>query len=385
MIYRNLIYLLLLSICFSGTIMGQISIRIFANQKPSSAVFTAVNGKYELDIFDGKPIPLKVNEPVILASYDGRMAVKIRDSKSFMCDSLIVKGVAAVNSYTFRTNGNSQSRQFYNGDLKCLSDLGVLVFINICDMEQYVAGVVRTEGGPGKNVEYFKSQALLTRTFIFRHLGRHLIDGYNFCDNTHCQAFNGITTDSVVSRATRETRGLVILASDSTLVISAFHSNCGGETSNSEDVWLTGYPYLKKVIDPYCIRSLNAAWKKTVPLSDWITYLKRSGFVPDGNKPPSYNFSQITRQKDYRIGSFSLPFKQIRSDLNLRSSFFSVFDDGSHITLKGRGYGHGVGLCQEGAMVMASKGFSFNDIIRFYYSDIIITDIKYAKIVKNEF
>jgi stage II sporulation protein D len=69
---------------------------------------------------------------------------------------------------------------------------------------------------------------------------------------------------------------------------------------------------------------------------------------------------------------------QVRSDLNLRSTFFSLTVEGDSVILKGRGYGHGVGLCQEGAMVMAAKGFDFKKIINFYYTGVIITDIKNA-------
>ena len=107
--------------------------------------------------------------------------------------------------------------RIYSGDLQCISDLGVLVFINICDVEQYIAGVVRTEGGPGKRIEYLKSQAVIARTFMYKHFERHLIDRYNLCDNTHCQAFNGISTDTLITRAALETKGLVVLDRDSTL------------------------------------------------------------------------------------------------------------------------------------------------------------------------
>jgi stage II sporulation protein D len=78
----------------------------------------------------------------------------------------------------------------------------------------------------------------------------------------------------------------------------------------------------------------------------------------------------------YRAGNFSLPFVQIRSDLGLRSSFFSVRLEGDTVILSGRGYGHGAGLCQEGAMVMASRGFDFRKIIAFYYSGVSVTEIR---------
>lgn len=368
----------------SESLIGQVRVRIFASQMPSSATLTVVEGKYELDVYDGKSISLTAGDPILLVMYNNRIAVKIKSTMSFMCDSLTVKGLTGNDRFYFRINNGTQGRRLYSGDLQCISDLGILVFINICDVEQYIAGVVRTEGGPGKRIEYLKSQAVIARTFLYKHLDRHMIDRYNLCDNTHCQAFNGICTDTLITRAALETKGMVVLDRDSTLIISAFHSNCGGETSTSDFVWLSAHSYIKKVIDPYCINSPNATWRKSIPLNEWEAYLKKSGFVPTGSPSLSYNFSQLTRQNNYRIGTFSLPFGQIRNDLNLKSAFFSVIKEGNLITFKGRGYGHGVGLCQEGAMVMAARGFKYTDIIGFYYSDIIISDIKNAKIVKND-
>jgi stage II sporulation protein D len=289
-----------------------------------------------------------------------------------------MKSMTGKDRFSLMVNGESRIRQQYSGDLQCNSDLGIIVFINICDVEDYISGVVRAEGG-SKNIEYLKSQAVLTRTYVYRNFNRHIIDRYNLCDNTHCQAFNGISTDSLVTRAALETKGLVVAERDSSIIVPPFHSNCGGETSTAEGVWLSGQPYLKKVIDPYCTGSRNAVWRKSIPVSEWEAYLKSAGFINGANDPVNFNFSQITRVNDYRVGSFLLPFRQIRSDLNLRSSFFSVLTEGDSIILKGRGYGHGVGLCQEGAMVMASKGFKFNQIIEFYFSNIIVTDVGKVK------
>ncbi|HBC79499.1 MAG TPA: hypothetical protein DEO60_08185 [Bacteroidales bacterium] len=382
--YKKLFYIFFLFILFSVISSGQVRVRIFANQKPSSASLTIAEGKYELDVYDGKSISLNAGDPVFLALYENKIAVKIRSSVSFMCDSLIVKGLTGNDRFYFRINSSTGERRIYSGDLQCISDLGVMVLINVCDPEQYIAGVVRTEGGPGKRPEYLKSQAVLARTFLYKHFDRHLIDGYNLCDNTHCQAYNGVCSDTLIVKATLETKGMVVLDRDSLLIISAFHSNCGGETSTSDFVWLSGHSYIKKVVDPYCINSPNAAWRKSIPINEWEKYLKKSGFAPAGPTPVSYNFSQLTRQNNYRIGSFSLPFGQIRNDLNLKSAFFSIVQEGNSITFRGRGYGHGVGLCQEGAMVMAARGFKYTDIIKFYYSDVIITDVNNAKIVKND-
>ena len=363
---------------------AQVKVRVFADRKPSSASLSVIHGKFELDTYDGSTVFIEKGDPLILALYGGRIAVKLRNSVSFTVDSLTVRGLTGRDDFSLRINDGPGERRYYSGSLKCIADLGVMVFTNICGVEEYVAGVVRTEGGPGRRIEYLKSQAILARTYLYRHTDRHMIDGYNLCDNTHCQAFHGITSDSLILRAAWETRDQVILASDSTLIISAFHSNCGGETSTSDFVWLAGHAYLKKVSDPYCLKSPNAHWKKSIPLAEWESYLKRSGYVPSGNTGRSYNFAQNTRHNEYRIGSFSIPFNKIRNDLNLKSSFFSVSHEGSSIVLRGRGYGHGVGLCQEGAMVMAARGFKSGEIIKFYYSDVIVTDVKNVKPLKND-
>ena len=213
---------------------------------------------------------------------------------------------------------------------------------------------------------------------MYKYFDKHLADRYNVCDNTHCQAFNGLSSDSLLNMAAFETRGLVILNKDSILIISAFHSNCGGETSSSDDVWLSGQSYLKSVVDPYCIGSRNATWQKSFALSEWVNYIRESGYNGRVDDPSVFNFSQDTRLADYKTGSLTIPLIKIRSDLNLRSTFFSVYAKGDSIILKGRGYGHGVGLCQEGAMTMATKGFKYSEIINFYYTSVYISDIKNA-------
>jgi stage II sporulation protein D len=237
------------------------------------------------------------------------------------------------------------------------------------------------EGGPGKNLEYFKTQAIIARTYMYKYFDKHLPDRYNVCDNTHCQAFNGLSSDSLLNKAALETKGLVILDKDSVLIISAFHSNCGGETSSSEDVWLSGLPYLKSVVDPYCLASRNATWQKSFSMNDWVKYIRKSGYNGIVDDPSVFNFIQKSRLADYKSGTYTLALRTMRSDFNLRSTFFSLNANRDSIVLTGRGYGHGVGLCQEGAMVMAAKGFKYPEIINFYYSGVFISDIKNAVIL----
>jgi stage II sporulation protein D len=377
MVKLKLLFILLFTV-FSTVVSAQVKIRLFSNQFPESAVFSVTEGRYELNMFNGEIFTIWKGEPVIISKYNGKLAVKKRNTEGFVCDSIVISGKTGNDVFSLRINGNSPVRQYYSGDFQCFPDLGTLVLINISDVEKYVSGVVKAEGGSGKNLEYFKTQAIIARTYMYKYFDKHLTDRYNVCDNTHCQAFNGLSPDTLLNRAALETQGLVILDKDSTLIIAAFHSNCGGETSSSENVWLSGQPYLRTVIDPYCLTSRSSTWEKSFSMNEWISYLRKSGYIGNVNNPSLFNFLQKSRLADYKTGAFSIPLRSIRADLNLRSTFFSVFAEGDSVIFKGRGYGHGVGLCQEGAMEMAAKGFTYKQIIDFYYSGVFITDIKNA-------
>lgn len=383
MLKLKILFILLLTV-FCTVVSAQVKIRLFSNQSPESAVFSVIEGKYEINMFNGEIFAVLKGEPVIITKFDGKLAVKKRNTEGFVCDSMVLSGKTGNDTFSLRINGNSPVRQYYSGDLQCFPDLGTLVFVNISDVEKYVSGVVKAEGGSGKNLEYFKTQAIIARTYMYKYFDKHLVDRYNVCDNTHCQAFNGLSLDTLLNRAALETQGLVIFDKDSVLIISAFHSNCGGETSSSEDVWLSDQPYLKAVIDPYCLNSRNAKWEKSFSMNEWVTYLRKSGYDGKVNDPSVFKFLQEYRLTDYKTGVFTKPLRTIRTDLNLRSTFFSVFTEGDSIVLKGRGYGHGVGLCQEGAMEMATKGFNYKQIIDFYYFSVLISDINNAVVIKNE-
>jgi stage II sporulation protein D len=381
--YRNyiskfIIFFFLWFLVTGSICSAQVRIRLFTDQKPESAVFSVTDGIYELNTFDGRRAKLEKGSLLIIAKFDGKLAVKTPGSAAVICDSVLISGMTENDSFSLRANGKSPIKRYYSGDLICHPDLETILFINTCDIEPYVAGVVKSEGGSGKSIEYFKTQAVIARTYMYKYFDKHAHDRYNLCDNTHCQAFNGVASDTIILRAARETERQVILAPDSTLIIAAFHSNCGGETAPSEDVWLTGQPYLVKVFDPYCRSSRNATWSKTIPLSEWTGYLKKMGYSGSQSEISLLNFSQLARASDYHAGNFTLPLRQIRNDLNLRSAFFSLSIAGDSVSLKGRGYGHGVGLCQEGAMEMASEGFDYKQIISFYYTGVRIADIKNA-------
>ncbi len=366
---------ILILIC-PGLLNGQVRVRLFTVLGPEAAVFTVNEGSYSVAGDGEMSMTLKRGDNLLVSHYGEKVLVSTRNNAGFICDTLKITGLGGKDTFSLRPTTPSGSARTYSGSLHCFYDLEKVLFINVCDIEEYLAGVVRTEGGEGRHIEYSRSQALLARTYLHRHDDRHLPDNFNLCDDIHCQAYNGINTDQVIARAVEQTRGQIVMDRDSILIMPAFHANCGGETARAEDAWLSGLPYLKKVTDPYCTSSRNATWRTSLHLQEWISYLRRSGYSGSVNPGGIFAFTQATRLADYRVGTFSLPLRQIRSDLNLRSSFFSVRIEGDSVVLAGRGYGHGVGLCQEGAMAMALKGFTYRQIIDFYFSEVIISDIK---------
>jgi stage II sporulation protein D len=362
-------------------VSSMIRVRLFAGLKPDYAILTIISGQYNIGNGSGRFLEAGNGEMIIIARHNGKTVVKIRNGESLSGDSVDFKGQTGEDRFSVRVNQQGTFSRSYNGDLLCFNDMGSLFLINIIAIEKYIAGVVKAEGGGGKYEEYFKTQAIIARTYTYKYLGRHILDKYNLCDDTHCQAFNGSTVDTLIINAVNSTSGMVIVTPDSSLIISGFHSNCGGETSPSEYAWTEGQSYLKGVSDPYCRNSPGALWERKISTRYWRDYLRKNGLNDSLTDPSVFNFIQNARVADYVTGSFTMPLRTIRNDLDLRSTFFSVSADKDFVTLKGRGYGHGVGLCQEGAMIMASMGFTCQQIIDFYYSGVLITDIKNAVIL----
>ncbi len=261
----------------------------------------------------------------------------------------------------------------YDGDIIVSFDFNRLLLVNNVQVEQYLAGVVLSEGGPGGLPEYFKTQAILCRTYLFKHKNKHIEEGFNLCDGVHCQVYKTRGSQiEKINKAINETAGLVIVDRNSDLITAAFHSNCGGQTSNSNDVWLKSFPYFQSIKDPYCHNGYNSTWTRTISVKEWLNYLKENGYKGNDVNSVSFEFKQPVRKTHYFVDDFILPLKKIRNDWNLKSSFFNVNYEDNQIVLKGKGYGHGVGLCQEGAMEMARQGKNFRQIISFYYRDVKI-------------
>lgn len=270
---------------------------------------------------------------------------------------------------------NSKTFNFkYEGAFNLVPFNNKIQVINTLPLEEYVAGVVEAEGGANKPLEYYKVQAILSRTYALRNHERHV--GYDVCDGTHCQVYHGISKKDIdIFTAVNATENLVIVDSTAQLITAFFHSNCGGQTCSAQDVWKANLSYCVGKKDPYCMGMPNSTWEKRITSSEWKKYLNSKNILindTDACIAGSMNCSANKRPYYYIQNDTSLPTKDMRTDLKLKSAYFHIEELDNEIVLHGRGFGHGVGLCQEGAMNMARKGKSAEDILHFYFSGVHI-------------
>ncbi len=266
-------------------------------------------------------------------------------------------------------NPRNVKQRTYEGDLLITTiNATALKIINDVDFETYLAGVVQSEIY-GSYSDIFRIQAIISRTWALRNMNKHASEGYNFCDHVHCQAYQNRCVRPDIMLGTIQSSGETIVDADGALIETPFHSNSGGQTCNSEDVWRASLPYLRSVQDTFSYRMKQSDWTKVIPQDKWLSYFKKTHKLNTDDptvRDSLLHFTQETRRPEI----MGVRLTRVRSDFQLKSTFFSVSVDPNtnNVVLNGHGYGHGVGLSQEGTIRMVSLGYSYDDIIRHYYS-----------------
>lgn len=344
-----------------------------------SVIISSLKGSYKVICDSTLTMDLPANDAMYITLFEQRLL--LRNSQNPIGNFSTIRFETVDTDAVIRVSPvspKSDSRQ-YDDNLSLSVAFGRILLINDLKPNNYIAGVVDAEAGPNAGLEFYKAQSILVRTYLYSNINRHKTEGFQLCDGVHCQAYRGrAVRNSMIAGATRATAGFVVIANDSSYINAVFHANCGGETESGANAWLNDKSYLVPVKDPFCINSSSARWSKSIPLDQWKKYLKSHGFKISAECTPDvFDFSQITRRQYYKMGRDSIPLRQIRTDFQLKSTFFSVVANTKEITLKGRGFGHGVGLCQEGAMYMAKIGYKSDDILRYYFKGIQIISTEY--------
>lgn len=364
-----------------------VNIKIFSQLKIQAFTFSPEQGNYSVWA-NGIEIVNTSKFPIIKFSYVND-SIEVKTFENLIGKFKRIKISSADDKKSFRMKLISPDRKprFYEENLIIDVENGTLKCLNEITLDNYIAGVVQAESGRRSYAEFYKVQAILARTFALSHLQKHAPEGFSLCDFTHCQAYFGKTTELEIMKAVNDTRDVVVVDENLNLIDAAFHSNSGGQTVNSEDVWGSRLPYLRSVNDSFSVKMPNARWERKIAKEDWLEYLKIKHNFPiqDSNaRWAAINFKQEVRKPHLEVNNIKVPLKNVRTDFQLKSTFFSIIPQGDTLLFKGRGFGHGVGMCQEGAMRMAKLGYKYQDVINFYYKNTQLIDLHKLNFFQDE-
>lgn len=384
---KKLIFAILLLISFSSFSEDIVYIRTFAHLKLHALTFSVEKSSYQ--IFADDNLLLKSSGEVMLKLSVVNDSIEVKSFEKIYGRYKSVKFNDEMGTGELKLKLISPERKprIYQDNYIVTVENGLLKLINEAKLDNYIAGVVEAESGTHSMPEFYKVQAILARTFALAHLNKHLAEGFSLCDQVHCQAYYGKPRFNGITNAVADTKGKVVVDENLNLIVAAFHSNSGGQTANSEDVWGARTSYLRSVNDTFSTRMPNYKWERKMPVDDWLSYLKLKHNYPIDEpwaKEQALNFKQDTRKVYMEASNVKVPLKNVRMDLQLKSTYFNISNSGDTVVFKGRGYGHSLGMSQEGAMRMTKLGYTYNDVLNFYYRNIQIIDMRKLTFFRDE-
>ena len=276
-----------------------------------------------------------------------------------------------VSDRPLRVNGRE-----YPAPLELLRSGDGIAVVNELPMEEYLPGVLRAEAGDKVPAEALRAQAIVARTYAAHQRALGAARPFHLLASTaHQQYFGRVPPSSPVWDAVRDTAGQVLLW-EGEVFPAFYHTESGGYTEDPRSVFAAkNMPGLKPVVCPFSAGSPHYYWNLDVRLSDIGDALRRGGVdvgqirrIEVAQRTPSLRASVVsvagTRGTTSLRGN---DFRRLLGYDTFKSTLFAVAIDGDIARFAGRGYGHGVGMCQWGAKGMAERGHTARQILEFYY------------------
>ncbi|MFL6299337.1 MAG: SpoIID/LytB domain-containing protein [Terriglobales bacterium] len=310
---------------------------VFSLFKPKYLVVRPAKNQVLLLTISKSSVPID-DEIVIRAA--GEVLLVTAAGKSTHADSLLISsrnGDAA--DFMLKIPGKI-SREF-RGTLSIAASHHQLVPVVEVGRELAVAIAVKAEAPPHAAMEALKAQAVVARSFYLGSKERH--QAFDFCDTTHCQLFKALpAANEPAFRAAQETRGLV-LHYQGAIVPAMFSANCGGRTRTLKQVGINSdaYPYYS-VEDAYCERHAK----------HWQAHLSSPEAKALAGSRSEHDRLVLGRKVGWNV---------------VPGNNYEVKRESDALVFEGRGSGHGLGLCQQGASAMAGDGASFREILAHYF------------------
>lgn len=253
-----------------------------------------------------------------------------------------------------------------------------LAIINHVEMEDYLKGVIPKELSPSYPEDALKAQAICSRSFALKNINKYKKYGYNLDDTTNSQVYRGKTVEDIrTNKAVDETKGLVAKYNEE-IANTIFGASSGGKTANAQEVWGgNSVLYLSSMEDPYSTKYIwehsvdknkinDVLLKNKINVGNFLNFNVAEKDVSGRNK----TIEIIGTEKTEKITGNK--FRNIFGNTNLKSTLFDIINSDEKITFSGKGYGHGVGMSQYGAVEMAKQGKNYIDIITFYFPGVTL-------------
>ncbi len=252
-------------------------------------------------------------------------------------------------------------------------------------LEDYVLGVVSGEMPISFTEEALKAQAVCARTYVIRKMENNKNKEYDVVDTIDNQVYQDIEQlqnkwKSKYEENVQKLKKIVketekeYLTYDGKVIEVFFFSTSNGHTENSEEVFTKALPYLKSV-DSSFDEEVSPVFKKEVEMSLSDFYTKLS--LPYSKKL-EYKVLERTQAgsvKKIKINGKEYKGTEVRKLLGIRSTYFELLVNGTNVSIKTTGYGHGVGMSQYGALALSNKGYTYDKILKYYYQGVEIEKI----------
>jgi len=281
-------------------------------------------------------------------------------------------------------------KTLYPGKITVKEYKGKYLILNKIDIEKYLYGVVSKEMDSNWPFEALKTQAVLSRTYLLwkaEENRQHNLP-YDIKNSIYNQVYGNCKNQKIID-AVNETRG-EILTYQGKVGKVFFHACCGGRTTLPTFVWGGNYSGIDAVNDPYCKSCPYYNWRKKFSRK-YLSKIFKMNNIKDIEiikRDPSGRIEWL-KLKDEKGKTIKLTGHKLRLKINemagkvyfrnpkvLPSTLFTVKQEGKYFIFEGKGYGHGIGMCQWGARKMAEEGVNYKRILHFFFPKMLIECIE---------
>ena len=240
-------------------------IGVFRNVKTSHILFNYLDDSYSFYSESGAFLTLNKGESVRIQNKNGEIRIKQGEVEIGTYKKVYIKRSHEDGAFKIKCLSPSSRERKYQGNLKILAEGKYLKIINQVPLDEYLVGVIESESGNNESKEYYKVQAVISRTYALKHKSKFIDEGFMLTDLTNCQVYKGkMYKNQKIIDAVKETENFVLVDSDMNYITASYYSNSGGQTVNSEDVWSKPLSYLRSVKDPYSYGKNNSNWTKII-------------------------------------------------------------------------------------------------------------------------